>query len=182
LEFDEKQLKDLIRHIRLVQEATQLMAERLIDMGEIGFGLTLIANGLKHDQSKFHGIEWDYLVRIDEKKKEDKEKAEEMLALAIFQHVTTNDHHPEYYHGGISEMPRECVAEMVCDWYARSTEQATDLRAWIKNEATEKYGFTTSGKVYKSIKFFVDVLLDPEFKPVKRKAPTKVPEKEEGEK
>jgi hypothetical protein len=167
--FDPAHLKSVVRHVRLVQDASLLLGERLIESGERKFGLHLISRGLRHDQSKFHGIEWNFLIRVDDEEmsSEDKKEAEEDLKKAWFQHVSTNDHHPEYW-ASINEMPRICIAEMVCDWYARSTEMGTDLRGWIKETATKKYDMSLQGKAYKQIKFFVDMLLDPEFKPVKK--------------
>ena len=153
-----KHLQALLRHIKLVQAATQLLGERLIELGEIELGRIVIANGFKHDNSKFTGIEWYHLIRDSDGNGDTK--------LALQQHWTSNEHHPEYW-GGINEMPRVYLAEMICDCYARSTEQGTDLRKWIKEIATEKFGFTVQGNVYKQIKGFVDLLLDEPFGKIK---------------
>ena len=56
------------------------------------------------------------------------------------------------------------VAEMVCDWYARQSEMGTDFRSFIRKDAPKRWGFTTTSKIYKTIKRFVDLLLDPIFK------------------
>jgi hypothetical protein len=160
--FNHSHLRTVTRHIKLVQDATQLLGERLIESGETKFGLTLIANGLRHDQSKFKGVEWDFLVRVAE----DDEVAKEHLTIAWRQHVESNEHHPEYWES-INEMPRIFIAEMVCDWFARSQEMGTDLRAWIKETASAKYEMSLKGKAYKQVKYFVDMLLDPQFKPIK---------------
>jgi len=152
-----KHLKSLVRHINIVQDAGQLLGERLIDQNECEFGKILIANTLSHDQSKFFGIEWDSLRRGEEP---------ETLILALKQHLSTNKHHPEYW-GGIDEIPRIFLSEMVCDWYARSTEMGTDIRKWVKEEAVEKYKMSLKGKTYKSIKYFLDMLLDDTFEKVK---------------
>jgi len=152
-EIRRKHLQSLLRHIKLVQDATQLLGERMIEKGESEFGRILISNGLLHDNSKLTGIEWQFLLRGE---------SNGNIKWAIEQHWTSNQHHPEFW-GGISEMPRIYLAEMVCDCYARSTEQGTDLRKWIKETAAEKFGFSIQGKVYKQIKEFVDLLLDMPF-------------------
>ena len=173
-DFNHKHLESVLRHIELVQSATQLLGKRLIESGEQEFGLSLIANGLKHDQSKFKGIEWDFLVVVtpDDETPEAKAKREDLLAIAWRQHVETNEHHPEYWgENGINEMPRIFVAEMVCDWYARSQEQATGLRSHIKEKSAKRFGMSLKGKTYKQVKLFVDMLLDPEFKPIKPVTP-----------
>jgi len=40
----------------------------------------------------------------------------------------------------------------------------TDFRSFIKVAAPKRWGFTTKSKVYRTIKRFVDLLLDPVFK------------------
>jgi hypothetical protein len=159
---DLNHLKSVIRHIKLVQDNAELLAERLIEKGEWEFAITLISNSLKHDSSKFHGIEWLDLRAPDKSDPDHKEK----LDRAWKQHVATNEHHPEFW-GGIKDMPKIYIAEMVCDWKARSTEQGTGLREWIKNQAMEKYELTYQSKQYKWIKEFVDLLLDPHMETIK---------------
>jgi len=156
--IEKKHLQELVRHIKLVQDAAQLLGERLIEKGQVDFGKILIANSLSHDQSKFHGIEWKHLTRRNED--------EIMLKQALEQHLCTNHHHPEYW-GGINEMPGIYVAEMVCDIYARSSEMGTCLRDWVKNVAVEKYKMPLQGKAYKALKGFIDVLLDEPFGKIK---------------
>jgi len=153
----QKYLRSVLRHIGLVQDACKLLGEKFIEKGEVDFGRILIANGFKHDNSKLYGIEWEYL---------NTESDPEKLRLAHHQHVTTNPHHPEYW-GGVEQMPRICVAEMVCDLFARSTEFGTDLREWIKTEFVKKHSLSPNGKCYRAIKEFVDMLLDKPFSQMK---------------
>ena len=155
---DAKHLKSLIRHIDNVRASCLLLGERLIENGKDELGLQLIANGHIHDASKFHGIEWEYL------RDETKESHPIEFALALKHHQHVNPHHPEYWTNGIKSMPPVYLAEMVCDWKARSNEFATGLRSWIKQRAIKRWNFTVQSKEYKLIKGFVDVLLDSEFK------------------
>lgn len=157
-EIVSKRLKVLLRHIDNVRAACIVLGERLIEKGEVRLGLALIKNGYIHDNSKFSGIEWEYLNgdEIDE-------GCRDKLTMAIKQHSENNPHHPEYW-GGIENMPRVYIAEMVCDWYSRSNEFGNDIREWVKDKATKRWGFTVQSKVYKQIKEFLDILLDPSFK------------------
>ena len=148
-----KRLHSLVRHIEHVKDNCRLLADRL---GEDDFSKRLIANSYIHDQSKFHGIEWEYLadntvIYIG--------KDKEAFDAALAQHVHGNPHHPEYW-GGIYEMPKIFIAEMVGDWFARSQEFGTDLREWITEKARDKFKFNCQCKVYKQIKEFVDIMLD----------------------
>jgi len=155
---EQEQLEMLIRHIRKVQDACWELTKKLLKKGDIIFARRLIASSMSHDVSKFYGVEWDNLVQSD---------TPELLKYAVGHHQQTNKHHPEYWPGGVDGMPRLAMAEMVCDWYARSNEFGTDLRKWIKDEALAKYNVSPQGKVYKVIKEFVDLLLEPAFKQIK---------------
>jgi len=154
---DVEHLDTVLRHIKNVQDNAQLLGDRLIKGGEFELGKMLIANSMKHDNSKLFGIEWRYL------RQNFKENYPELFKQAAENHVLTNKHHPEFF-GGIENMPMIFLSECVCDWKARSTEFGNDLREWIKDKATEKFNFTTKTRVYKDIKKFLDLLLDPEFK------------------
>lgn len=152
---DWKHLQGLLRHINHVQAGSQLLAERLFDIGDSSTARIIVQKTLGHDASKFVGIEWKHL-RVGQENTEE-------FKIALNQHQLTNDHHPEYWEG-IRQMPRISIAEMTCDWYARSIEFGTDLRNWVKGPACQKYEITTNTKCYKQIKQFVDILLDAPFK------------------
>jgi len=147
-------LNAVVRHIKLVQDGAHKLGMALIERGETDLGRILIANSLIHDNSKFYGIEWECLHE---------NATSDQLKLAHRQHVKTNAHHPEYW-GGVDQMPRVYIAEMVCDWKARSDEFASDLRKWIKEEAFERFSIAPRGKVARQIKEFVDLLVEKPFK------------------
>jgi len=148
----------LLRHIDGVRDNCFLLAERLMDNNEVEFGHMLIANGYCHDQSKFYGIEWLYL------NDETLHSYPELFDAAQRQHVATNLHHPEAWLEGIHKMDRLHLAEMVCDWSARSAEFGKDLRDWIKTQGAKKFDFKVQSLVYREIKDLVDMLLDKPFK------------------
>ena len=157
---DTDMLENFYRHLDGVHKAVRLLARRLIaqcqpDDEKLAF--LLLRNSFTHDRSKLEGIEFPWIHQV-----EDKEK----LILAIEHHQQVNPHHPEYW-GGVNEMPPVAIAEMVCDWKARSEEFATDLREWIREQALKKYSIPPTGRVAKMIKKFVDLLLDPAFKDVR---------------
>lgn len=151
-----KKLESRVRHIQNVQKSARLLADRLAEKGEFDLARRLVQRSLCHDSSKFEGIEWEFLDIPSSDKKN-----QESLRLAIHQHQQSNDHHPEFFSGGIADMSRVQIAEMVCDWKARSEEFGSSLLDWIREDACERYGFTTRTRVYQRIKFFLDLLLDP---------------------
>lgn len=148
-------LDNLIRHIELVRGATTLLGKRLIAKGRIEFGRLLIAKGFEHDITKFYGIEWEYLHAGNDIPRE-------QLALAVKQHVSVNSHHPEYW-GGFENMPELAIAELVCDWYARSQEFGTCLRDWIIQTAIERFKIDAESEQYVWLTKFLDLLLEDSF-------------------
>lgn len=150
-------LDDLIRHIDHVRDNCMLLGERLIADGKADLGRLLIANGFIHDNSKFYGVEWDYL--------NDSNDDPELLKIAIHQHNNTNKHHPEYW-GGIDQMPKLYIAEMICDWKARATEFGTSLKDWIDEGAAEKFNYTKDSDIYRKLIYYAQMLCDTPFKAV----------------
>lgn len=155
---ENKRLDLVLRHINNVRENCFILGEKLIEEGEYELGLLLIANGQIHDNSKLRGVEWLYLHP------DVKDLKPEHFLLALNQHRQNNPHHPEFWPGGIEEMPRLYLAEMVCDIKGRSEEFGSDVLEWIKDECTKKYKFSTCGRVYKEMKNFLELLIQEKFK------------------
>lgn len=146
-------IEDVLSHVQNVQINCKIVAKKCIEDGELDFGRRLIANGQVHDNTKFKGIEWEYLTDESPKTKRD---------LAVTNHNSQNLHHPEAW-GNIHDMPRIYIAEMVCDWKARATEFGSSLREWVDQGAMTRYGYKKSDRVYKDITFFVNLLCDKPF-------------------
>lgn len=152
LEAIEK-IEMVFNHIQNVQRNCYRLGLRLIKAGEIELGRNLISNGQVHDNSKFKGIEFDHLFYGDP-----------LLPEVVKHHQSVNPHHPEYW-GGIHNMPRVYVAEMVCDWFARSNEFGSGIKEWIDSAALDKFSFTKGDPVYKDIQEMLGLLLDRSFSP-----------------
>jgi hypothetical protein len=60
-------------------------------------------------------------------------------------------------------MPRLAVAELVCDWKARSEEFGSSLRDYVKERATKRWKFCEKDLIYKTIMEFVDLLCEKPF-------------------
>ena len=141
----------VFNHIQNVQRSCYKLGLKLMKQGDIELGRNLIANGQIHDNSKFKGIEFDHLFYSDP-----------LLPEVVKHHQSINPHHPEYW-GSIHNMPKVYVAEMVCDWYARSTEFGTGIREWTDSKAMEKFSFTREDAIYDTIQEMLSLLLDPSF-------------------
>lgn len=153
----EEKIETVFNHIRNVQRSTYKLGLKLIKKGEVELGRNLISNGQIHDNSKFKGIEFEHLFYGDP-----------LLPEIIKHHQSVNPHHPEYW-GSIHEMPRVYVAEMVCDWYARSCEFGTGITDWITKTAMEKYDFTENDAIFSTIREMLSLLLERSFEITKER-------------
>jgi len=151
METTEK-IEMVLNHIQNVQRNCYKLGLKLLRDGKVELGRQLIANGQIHDNSKFKGVEFDHLFYGDP-----------ILKDAIKHHRAINPHHPEYWHNGIQGMPEIYLIEMVCDCTSRSQEFGTDIRIWIKEEATKRYKFEIDDEVGKKIIYYLDMLLDKTF-------------------
>lgn len=152
-----RKLEIILRHKENVKESCERLGKKLIQLGEIDFGIRLISAGYLHDDSKFFGIEWEGMLQKENK---------ELLIESIKNHQSQNSHHSEFW-CGVENMPRIALAELVCDLYARSMEFGSNLRDYIKNIYAPKHGLTPNCKISKIIKEFVDLLLEEPFKELK---------------
>ena len=157
-------LDEIIRHIQNVQENCIVLGRRLMERGETFLGRTLIQNGFKHDASKFIGSEWDYMKSTNIKKMTKEQKLG--LKISISDHNRSNEHHPEYW-GHIKNVRDVFLAEMVCDWKARSGEFGTSLYDWVNEEAMKRFEFKKDDEVYKKIKYFIEILCNKTFEEIK---------------
>jgi len=155
-------IEALTRHIKNVEENCLILGKKLIKNGEIDLGHQLIANGFIHDSSKFRGIEWQQLVAND-----NLETTKLKLKMAIYQHHSTNLHHPEAWVGGIKSMSLVYLLELLCDWKARSEESGTSLMDYINNSATKRFGFDKNDEVYKILIKYMDLLCEKQFEIIK---------------
>ena len=153
-----KRLSNLCRHIERVINNAKVLAETLLEEDDSPttflFAKQLIQNCYKHDNSKFQGIEWEYLTNGADK--------DDLVKMAIDQHNTTNSHHPEYY-GGLKEMPDIALAEMACDLCARGSEFGTDVREWVEEIVPKRYNINTHTAQYKILKSFINKILEKPF-------------------
>ena len=156
---DELHLEDLMRHLDLVRGAGMVLCRRLMAQGHKEFANNLMKNIYVHDASKFGGIEFQYMHRGPD-------VPDIELKLAISNHNRTNSHHPEHW-GSFSQMPPLALAEMVCDWSARSTERGTGLRDWIRGVAIDRWKIDTASPQYKQMMEYVDLLLQDNFAKLK---------------
>lgn len=126
-------ITDLVDHKHRVAHRILAMASDLFRRAAI------------HDNSKFAPEEFDaYQQAFPELQKYAYGTPEFKAALAKIQpaiqhHYQANDHHPEHFAGGITQMTLVQLVEMLCDWMAASERSQTDfLRGLELNK--ERFG------------------------------------------
>ena len=146
-----------MRHIDRVIENARILADKLIEESDDNFAFAkqLVQNAYKHDQSKFQGIEWEYLTN-------GAEKDDPILKMAIAQHNTTNSHHPEYYNG-LKNMPDISLAEMACDLCARGAEFGTDVREWVEEQVPKRYNIHINTTEFKKLRKYINLIIEKPF-------------------
>lgn len=142
-------LQSLQRHIHLVQEAGVIVSLKIAhEDKELGIEIMRLVQ--IHDNSKFYPFEFNNLWETGPK-----------LIDGIRLHREGNPHHPEYHKKGVAGMSDAQIAEMVCDWYARSCEFGTSFRFFISNEAPKRWKIDKDkmDKIHR----FANILIDKPF-------------------
>lgn len=147
-----KTLFSILRHIQNVQDNAFILANKLIDEGELDLARRLIQRIMAHDQSKFTPLEFKGLNGA----------TEELKTIAIDHHRSVNPHHIQY-HASVKDMSDLDIAEFCCDIKARSEEFGTSVMDYIKKFINE-HEISTSSNFYKRAKYFFDLILDIPFK------------------
>jgi hypothetical protein len=144
-------LTDLIDHRKRVAGYMQLVA------GE------LFMRACVHDNSKFSPAEFEayaqafpafqrYAYGTEEYKAEVRK-----LGPAVQHHYAVNDHHPEFFAGGINDMNLVQLIELVCDWIASSERSGGDIGHSLRINK-ERFGIT--GQLYRIMENTADMLVD----------------------
>lgn len=136
----------------------------------IKFGKKIGRDFKEHDASKFQEPEytpyiwltWDYKMKDDKVDFELPPEIIEQRHAATYHHITTNEHHPEFWdpemedaklnkenRDGIPErivdataMPVKAIEEMCCDWCAMSEERNNSPYDWADKVIGTRYKFT----------------------------------------
>lgn len=108
----------------------------------------------EHDASKFGEIEkipyihltWFYKQKQKGVVYKYPDTMKDRIDVARLHHIKTNCHHPESFEK-VSDMPLNCLAEMVADWAAMSVELNTSLLEWSE-KTVPKYSFTGQQQLF----------------------------------
>jgi hypothetical protein len=153
------------KHISLVQKYCEKIYKYDPDRFE-----GIIERGREHDSSKYKGIErnpyiiisWSYKAKDNGGKPLEFPKyIKDKLNEATLHHITTNQHHPDYWsprktsllnNNDRDKLPEKIIdatvmddlsiCEMCCDWMGISDEKGSDVVEWAKNNINKRWKFT----------------------------------------
>lgn len=151
MKSNSEKLTEIIQHIKRVEDNCNILARKL-ESTDFDFALKLIKLGRIHDASKFDQFEFENL-----------HTESHLFQDALRLHHMNNPHHPEHWPGGIHEMPKLYLAEMVCDCKARGEEFGTSTRLWFHEHATKKYKFSMEDECGIHIEKFLNLLMKQPF-------------------
>lgn len=167
------------KHITYVQQFGQLLSQKNFIKDIVHFNYNI----KYHDDSKFNEpeftpyiqITWNYHLKDLGKEVKLTDEEKDFQNAATNHHITTNEHHPEYWDKTFSSVPRNdrdsvtvekatnaiympdyAIAEMVCDWLAMSKEKGTSTYEWAEKNIGKRWIFTPSqiDLIYKIINCF----------------------------
>ena len=129
-----------------------------------------------HDSSKFLEpektpyiyINYNYKCKADGIKYSLPEGMDKKANEATLHHITTNNHHPEYWDKKFdssmfnkenrdeipekmvdaTRMPVSALEEMLADWFAMSEKKGTDPKKWAKKNINKRWKFTDKQKKF----------------------------------
>lgn len=118
---DDKFVRGLVIHQNAVRNNLDFFAENLKKRGEAHDKSKFLSperEGYKEMYKELDGVEYNSpeYNAIREKYKD-----------VIKHHYANNDHHPEYWVGGIEGMDLYSLVEMYCDWKAASARNGNDI-------------------------------------------------------
>lgn len=177
LENKLEQLDDIMIHIGFVMKAGHKLCRKLMIAGEEDKAIGLLQRILVHDFSKslvdeFYGMaEFSHDVSALKNPNSNHVGSGKMKAIKL--HWTRNDHHPEYWTITIPDtltnstpipidenMLDLAIAEMCCDWYARSIQFGTDVMEFYEIKSKVRWKFTENQD--KLIKKYLSMLQEKE--------------------
>lgn len=154
-----KHFEELCTHKKLLLDSCYKLAVHFLKEGNEEFALLLMQRAFVHDISKLSTYEFHAADAFESFEKHSKERNyvfSESEKIFLEEHWKNNRHHPEHW-SDINDMEDIDLAEMVCDWHARSVEFNDDLLAYIDYRQNNRFAFPQH--MLEKIIFYAEILL-----------------------
>lgn len=169
-----KQVDDTLIHVGYVMEAGRKLIKELLKKGQEKQAMELLQRIMKHDYSKSSESEFYGLSAFSDDVAALKDPMVNTVQDGKFQtirlHWQNNDHHPEYWADQMPKsfvdetplvinenMPDMAIAEMCCDWFARSAQYKTNVWEFYEMRTKTRWKFTD--KQHELIQTYLTLLL-----------------------
>ena len=159
LENKLKQLEDIIIHKKYIIETCGILAKYLFKNKREAEGLLLMERAFSHDMSKLSDSEFygmaKYVNEMGLSNNTNNDISEEKEKF-INMHRDNNKHHPEYWNSP-TEMSELDIMELVCDWFARSTQFNTDVIEFLHSRQETQFHFPK--EIFNKIENYLNILI-----------------------
>lgn len=151
---------ELCNHKKILIDSCRILSIYFLNNGDEESALKLMKRAFIHDISKLSNFEFhaadafdsfvknsnnrEYVFSVDEK-------------VFLNEHWRNNKHHPEHW-DDVYNMTDIDIAEMVCDWHARSVEFNDDLKKYIEHRQNTRFSFPED--IYNKILHYADILVN----------------------
>lgn len=158
LENKLKQLKDIIIHKEYIIESCGILAKYLFKTGRENEALDLMKRAFSHDISKLSDSEFygmaKYVNEMGLKNTNNDISTEKEKYINM--HRNKNKHHPEYWDSP-TEMYELDIMELVCDWFARSTQFNTNAIEFLYSQQETRFHFPK--EIFNKIEKYLNILI-----------------------
>lgn len=155
-----KHFEELCIHKKLLIDSCYKLAVHFLKEDNEEFALMLMKRAFIHDISKLSKFEFHAADAFDSFKKHSKNRNyvfSDNEKIFLQEHWKNNKHHPEYWED-VNDMEDIDIAEMVCDWHARSVEFNDDLLVYINHRQDTRFAFPKH--IYDKIINYATILLN----------------------
>lgn len=159
----ENYIKDTLLHKSLVLQEANKLFDWLCKNGKKNVAKKLAKAALIHDDSKLSQLECVNMASIKAKIKPEEDSMKDPNVLPkddiieiLETHWKNNRHHPEHFEN-INDMKEYDIAEMVCDWSARSIQYKTNLLEFAKTRLENRF-FDFSDENKRKILLYCEIL------------------------
>lgn len=151
--------EELCEHKKILIDSCKVLSIYFLKRGDEDFALQLMKRAFIHDISKLSKFEFHAADAFNSFSKNTNTRTHNFSKdekIFLTEHWKNNKHHPEHW-DDVTNMTDIDIAEMVCDWHARSVEFEDDLLDYIEYRQETRFSFPDT--MYSRIMYYANILL-----------------------
>lgn len=150
--------EELCEHKKILIDSCKILSVYFLKENKEDFALNLMKRAFVHDISKLSKFEFHAADAFDSFSKHTNTRNHNFSndeKIFLHEHWKNNKHHPEHW-DDVNNMTDVDIAEMVCDWHARSVEFEDNLIEYIEHRQKTRFAFPDS--LYSKIIYYANIL------------------------